>query len=56
MRRRLTSIRVPPLVRLLILFAILMIPMLASRVMSHFRADAAGSAAAPPRADLASRL
>jgi hypothetical protein len=55
MRRRLNSFPVPPLLRLLILFAVLTIPLLASRVMSHFRGDAAASPAAPARSDLAKR-
>lgn len=34
MRRRPSSIRIPPLVRLLLLFAILVIPLLAGRVIA----------------------
>ena len=54
MRRRLTSIDLPPLVRLLLLFAILIIPLLAERVIAHLRGEALSHS--PPTTPDALRL
>ncbi len=49
MRRRLGSFRVPGLVRLLVLFAILTIPLFAGRLVQHLKGEPAGvSGAARP--------
>ncbi len=54
MWRRLESFRAPALIRLLVLFAILTIPLLAGRLIAHLRGEPPGISG-PARPDLAKR-
>jgi len=56
MRRRLSSIRIPPLVRLLLLFAILTIPLLAGRFVAQVRGEALSNGPPPPDCSAVKRL
>lgn len=55
MRRHLSSIRLPPLVRLLLLFAILIIPLLAGRVITQLGGESPNTSSVPAKPDLAKR-